>query len=376
MTIRRTRFALSAWTVAVMCAFAATAQAAEHPARFPVAAAQLQTLGIETQPLQPGSAQIRADFPAQVVVPPTAEQVVSSPVAGMVAQLLVQPGQPVAAGTPRRRLASPEFGQQPQQLLQASSRAPLARQTAQREQALFKEGIIPQRRVQEAQAALKENEAALQQARAALRLSGVPAASVERILASGAPQDSLTLSAERNAIVTALSVKPGQRVDGMTALLSLAQTDVLWLDIQLPIGERATWTADSRLNVAVDGQEIPARILSISPTVAASSQTVTLRAALEGKAERLRPGEFVSAALPLPASADSWDVPLAAVAHDGGQAYLFVRDAEGFAVRAVQVVASAGQLVRVRGALKAGEQIAVSGVVALKGAWLNAKESQ
>ena len=151
---------------------------------------------------------------------------------------------------------------------------------------------------------------------------------------------------------------------------------MLWLDIQLPIGERATWTADSRLNVAVDGQEIPARILSISPTVAASSQTVTLRAALEGKAERLRPGEFVSAALPLPASADSWDVPLAAVAHDGGQAYLFVRDAEGFAVRAVQVVASAGQLVRVRGALKAGEQIAVSGVVALKGAWLNAKESQ
>lgn len=376
MTIRRTRFALSAWTVAVMCAFAATAQAAEHPARFPVAAAQLQTLGIETQPLQPGSAQIRADFPAQVVVPPTAEQVVSSPVAGMVAQLLVQPGQPVAAGTPLLRIASPEFGQLQLQLLQASARATLARQTAQREQALFKEGIIPQRRVQEAQAALKENEAALQQARAALRLSGVPAASVERILASGAPQDSLTLSAERNAIVTALSVKPGQRVDGMTALLSLAQTDVLWLDIQLPIGERATWTADSRLNVAVDGQEIPARILSISPTVAASSQTVTLRAALEGKAERLRPGEFVSAALPLPASADSWDVPLAAVAHDGGQAYLFVRDAEGFAARAVQVVASAGQLVRVRGALKAGEQIAVSGVVALKGAWLNAKESQ
>ena len=29
MTIRRTRFALSAWTVAVMCAFAATAQAAK-----------------------------------------------------------------------------------------------------------------------------------------------------------------------------------------------------------------------------------------------------------------------------------------------------------------------------------------------------------
>ena len=376
MNTRRPRFALSAWTVAVMCAFAATAQAAEHPAQFAVAAAQLQTLGIETQPLQPGSGQLRADYPAQVMVPPTAEQVVSSPVAGMVAQLLVQPGQPVAAGTPLLRIASPEFGQLQLQLLQASARATLARQTAQREQALFKEGIIAQRRVQEAQAALKENDAALRQAKAALRLSGVSAAAVERIVASGTPQDNLTLSAERDAIVTALSVKPGQRVDGMTALLSLAQTDELWLDLQLPVGARDTWSAGSRLEVSVDEQEIPARILSISPTVSAGSQTLTLRLALEGKVARLRPGEFVSAALPLPASADSWDVPLAAVAHDGAQAYLFVRNASGFEAREVQVLASAGQLVRVRGAVKTGEQIAVSGVVALKGAWLNAKESQ
>ena len=40
------------------------------------------------------------------------------------------------------------------------------------------------------------------------------------------------------------------------------------------------------------------------------------------------------------------------------------------------VAARAGQLVRVQGELKTGEQIAVSSVVALKGAWLNAKESQ
>jgi hypothetical protein len=32
--------------------------------------------------------------------------------------------------------------------------------------------------------------------------------------------------------------------------------------------------------------------------------------------------------------------------------------------------------VRVQGSFKVGEQIAVSGVVVLKGAWLNAKESK
>jgi cobalt-zinc-cadmium efflux system membrane fusion protein len=68
--------------------------------------------------------------------------------------------------------------------------------------------------------------------------------------------------------------------------------------------------------------------------------------------------------------------PCPAVVHDGEQAYLLVRTADGFEARPVKVVVSAGQRVRVQGPLKEGEQIAISGVVALKGAWLDAKESK
>jgi hypothetical protein len=55
---------------------------------------------------------------------------------------------------------------------------------------------------------------------------------------------------------------------------------------------------------------------------------------------------------------------------------VFVRTTAGFEARAVQVAASAGQRVRVQGLLKAGEEVAVSGVVALKGAWLNQLDRQ
>ena len=130
----------------------------------------------------------------------------------------------------------------------------------------------------------------------------------------------------------------------------------------------------------MQGRDVTARILSASPTVSSGSQTVVLRAAVEGKTGLVRPGEFVTVELPIAttqaAAQGSWDVPLSAVAHDGKQAYLFVRTAAGFEARPVTVVASAGQRVRVQGPVKAGEQIAVSGVVALKGAWLDAKESQ
>ena len=368
------RIPLSAWAMATLCLLAPAAQAADQPVKFTVPNNQIQALGIQTAPLQSQAGSVKASFPAQVVVPPTAEQVISSPVAGLVAQLLVQQNQTVRSGTPLVRIASPELGQLQLQLLQASARATLARQAAKREQALFDEGIIPQRRVQEAQAGLSEAEATLNQARAALRLSGMPAATIRRIAATGKPQDSITLAATQAGIVTEIAVTPGQRVEAATALLHVAQIDTLWLDIQLPVSESANWLPGTKLKVA--GRDVTARILSVSPSVSPGSQTVVLRAAVEGKTGQVRPGEFVTVELPFAATQGSWSVPLSAVAYAGKQAYLFVRTSNGFEGRPVQVLASAGQQLRVQGPLKAGEQIAVSGVVALKGAWLNAKESK
>lgn len=368
------RIPLSAWAVATLCILASTAQAADQSVRFAVPNSQIQALGIQTAPLQSQAGPVKASFPAQVVVPPTAEQVISSPVAGLVTQLLVQQNQVVRSGAPLVRIASQELGQLQLQLLQASARATLARQAAKREQALFDEGIIPQRRVQEAQAGLSEAEATLNQARAALRLSGMSAATIARIAASGKLQDSITLAATQDGIVTEIAVTPGQRVEAATALLHVAQIDSLWLDIQLPVSESANWLPGTKLKV--QGRDVTARILSASPTVSSSSQTVVLRAAVEGKAGQVRPGEFVTVELPFAATQGSWSVPLSAVVYAGKQAYLFVRTSNGFEGRPVQAMASAGQRVRVQGPLKEGEQIAISGVVALKGAWLNAKESK
>ena len=373
MNIRLKSISIAA-VVVVFCGLTPTVRAADRPAKFAVPASQIQALGIQTAALQSQTDSVMTSFPAQVVIPPKAEQVISSPVAGLVVQLLVQQNQVVRSGASLVRIASPEFGQLQLQLLQATARATLARQAAQREQALFDEGIIPQRRVQEAQAGLKEAEAALNQAKAALRLSGMPAATIERIAASGKPQDSIALAATQAGIVTEIAVKPGQRVEAATALLRVAQTDSLWLDIQLPVSENANWPAGTM--VKVQGRDITARIMSASSTVSSSSQTVVLRAAVESKTGQIRPGEFVTVELPVAATQGSWDVPLSAVAHDGNQAYVFVRTPDGFEARPVKVVVSTGQRVRVQGPLKAGEQIAVGGVVALKGAWLDAKESK
>jgi len=374
MNKRNLRFYLCTCAVAMAYALTATAQETNRSTQFSVPNSQIQVLGIKTVTLQSQTDLIKARFPAEVVASTTARQVVSSPVAGLVAQLLVQQNQAVRPGTPLVRIASSELGQLQLQLLQATTRDKLARQSARREQSLFDEGIIPQRRVQEAQAALMEAEAVLNQAKAALRLSGMSAATIQRIAVSSKPQDSITLTATQVGIVTEITVKPGQRVDAATTLLQVTQTDSLRLYIQLPVSENTNWPAGTKIKVL--GRDVAARILSVSPIVSSSSQTVQLRAEVEGNTGQIRSGEFVTVELPLAATPGSWDVPLSAVAHDGNQAYVFVRTSQGFEARPVKVVVSARQLVRVQGSLEAGEQIAVNGVVVLKGAWLNAMESK
>ena len=341
---------------------------------FKVAPGQLQVLGIEVSPLQMQGEPVRISYPAQTVLPPSAEQVISSPVDGLVLQLLVQPNQMVRQGAPLLRLASPELGQMQLQLLQATTRASLARQTAQREQSLFGEGLIAQRRVQEAQAGLQEAEAALRQAKSALRLGGMSAAAINKVAVSGNPQESLEIVAAQAGVVTEISARAGQRVNSATALLRLAQTSVLWLEIQVPASEVGVWSPGTLLKVK--GRDVSARIMGTSALVVASSQMLLVRAVVEGKPGQLRPGELVSAELSISNTSAGWDVPVAALARDGGDAYIFVRTADGFEARPAKIMASAGQRVRVQADAKAGEQVAISGVVALKGAWLDAKEAK
>lgn len=353
-------FALAATTTLVL--------AAERSEKFTVNTQQMQALNIQVQVLKRDAEPVVLTAPAQVTVPINNEQVVSSPLGGLAVKLHVQPNQPVLIGASLLTIASQEFGALQLQLLQASSQATLAKQTAEREQALFAEGIIPQRRAQEALSAQKESEAALKQATAALRLAGLPAAAIARIASSGELEDALTLHATQAGTVIEINVKPGQRVEPMTELMHVAQTDKLALDIQVASNQSAAWKVGATLSL--QNRAGSGHVTSVSPVVSNENQSVLVRAELDSNARDLRPGEFVTVMLPLPTTSETWDVPLASLAYDDMQAHVFVKTATGFEARAVTIVVSAGQRVRIQGSLNAGETIAVSGVVALKGSWL------
>ena len=363
--------ATPALVLSALIAAPLSAQAADE---FAVTQAQMQGLGITLQRLeQPAGIQGQA-YPARVVLPPSQEQVVSAPLAGLVDRVLVGENDSVKSGQPLLRLISPALGELQLKLLEAASKSRLSQKTAQRERLLFTEGIIPERRVQEAEGAAEEDRARLQQAEAALRLAGVDATSVRKIAAGGTLQDSLTLHAKSAGTVMALDVKAGQRVAQADALMRLADTRQLWLDIQLP-ADRRSQVAIKGGQITVVGRDASATPMSLGSMVS-DSQTVTLRAQVTKGATLLRPGEYVQAQVPFASLAsaasgsESWPVPVASVVRQGDKAYVFVRTPKGFLAQQVTVLNSAGASVQVQGPLKTGQDIAVTSVIALKAAWL------
>lgn len=350
---------LSAWLV--------PAPAAEPKAEFAVSAAQLKTLGVTLLKLEQPAAIAGMAYAAKVTLPPGQEQVVSAPVAGVVDQLLVSDQQAVNAGQALLRLSSPQFGEMQLKLLETASRAWLSQKTLQREKALLAEGIIPERRVQEAEAAAQDDAARQRQAEAALRLAGIDAASIQRIAAGGTLQDGVMVRARAAGVVLGIDIKPGQRVQEADALLRLASLQTLWLDIAIP-ADRQPATFGKAATIQIVGRDATAVPLSVGAMVS-DSQTVTLRARVTRGAERLRPGEVVQAQVPFAANTAGWALPLQAVARQDDQAFVFVRTEKGFVARPVSVVSSAGASVQVTGELKPGQEVATASVIALKAAW-------
>ncbi len=344
-----------------------SSQSAQSKDEFAVSASQLQALGIKLLKLDRPTEIRGLTYPARVVVPPQSEQVLSAPVAGLVDQILIAEHQNVRSGDALVRLNSPEFGQLQLALMEAANGDRMARQTLDRERKLFKDGIIPQRRVYEAELSANDTQARLRQSQAALRLAGLDAGSINRVANGGTLMDGLTLRAKQAGTVLALEVKPGQRVASADPLVRVANLSELWLDIQIPADRSNSWSKDQ--NIMIAGSKLTAKPISVSALVS-ESQTVTLRAQVSAGEAEFSPGEFVQAQVPFTNAAGAWALPIAAVIRQDGNAFVFVRTASGFSAKPVTVIASAAQLVSVEGELKAGDEIGVSNVIALKAAWL------
>lgn len=335
-------------------------------------ATQRGALGIATAPVVAVEAGLSTPLPARVAVPNAQLQVIAAPQDGLIEALLAAEGEAVTTGQVLARIQSPRLVELQSEYLEIQARHALASGNYRRDQQLFKEGIIAERRLLETRAAYQELASSLARVRHLLTLAGLDDAALEALRTQRKLSASLLVKAPNDGIILQQLTSAGARVAASDPLYQLAQLQPLWLEIHVPLEQAGALRTGQ--TVRVSDPDLSGRIVAIGRRVHGADQGVLIRAEIGAGAEQLRPGQFVQAQLATGAGGAAFRVPRSAVFRARDTTYVFVAVAQGFHAVAVHILTEEPVHVLVQGELGADSEIAVTGVAAIKAAWLGGAE--
>lgn len=326
---------------------------------------QIKQVGILLQSLGQPTTDIQAtlSLQGQVQWSPESKVVLTSPVAGVVQQVLVQPLVAIARNSNVLTVSSPDLIQTQNEILQIRAQQQLAQQTLARERKLFSEGIIAEKRVQEAQNQVQRLSIDLSAKQRMLQFMG--GSSVNGL------NPVVSVKSPASGQVESLQVSAGQYVETGAVLGQLVNGD---LPLQLLLQASL---ADSKYihvgnTVKVEGCEITGQVQKIAPALVDNTQTQNVVVQMSANHSCLHVQQFVKAQLQShnPTALAAWTVPSAALTLKDGKHIVFVKNKNGFAAVSVDLVGENQQQSYIASTgLKLGMSIAVSGVERLKAVW-------
>jgi RND family efflux transporter MFP subunit len=328
-------------------------------------ATQVQNLGVRVaHPISSRTDQTLA-FPAQIVIPTAQLWVASAPVAGMVTSISVARGDQVQQGQPLVTLESPNFVSLQREYLHAVQQEVLLTQQLRRNTELFEGKAVPWRVVETSQTEARQASIAVAERRQMLRLSGMFDAAISRLTTEAAITAVLSVTALEAGTIIEIAIAPGQRLEQSAPLVKLARLSPLWVEIAVPASGVRAIRPGARVDV--DGYDTPGRVVLVSETADAATQTVLVRAEVPNTGE-LRPGQAAAARISFLSPAEAaWEIPYIALIRRGEITSVFVAVEGGFRLAPVRLIAEDQDHVVVSGAITDQDAVAISGVSALRG---------
>jgi membrane fusion protein, heavy metal efflux system len=335
---------------------------------LPLSPAQLKQMQVQWGHLQAQQEGLSASYPAEVVLPPTQTRVVTAPQGGLITRLTVSVGDSVKQGQVIGQLSSPDLVALQSNYLQSDTQARLHEQALKRDQELFRDGIIAQRRMQETQSAYETSQALMHERKQTLKLAGMSESQIQQLSQKRSMQNGMAIIAPISGQIMEQQQPVGARVDMAMPIYTISNPKPLWLMIQVPIAQAQQLSPGA--TVRLPRQNLTAKVDTVLRQLNKNNQTTQVRASISQGAEQLSVGQIVDVALVEHTKQGSFAVPRSAVARQGEQAVIFVQQAKGVAVTPVKVMLEQDQQLTVQADLRGNETIAVQGVAALKGHWL------
>lgn len=342
-------------------------EAAEHHEALPetvrLTAAAIAEAGIQTWSVQP------VDLEHLLVLNGTVEHdenrflEVAANVRGRVSAIPVDLGERVARGAPVLELDSVELGQ--------------AREAAQREAAALRVAERSHARAQALVAAKAISEGEFQKREGDYVAARAAAESAERTLRLyGAEGEGsrVVLRAPFAGRVLERKVTPGALAEALQPLVTIADLTRVWVFLQAYEKDLALLSTGLRVTIRAEAypqDSFTGRVDFLGSVVDEKTRTVRLRATVENRDERLRPGMFVKAQVDVPkpeAEARTiLAVPQSALQTLEDRTTLFVQTAPGvFGRRLVETGHSFEGFTEILGGIRSGDVVVTEGSFVLK----------
>ncbi|MCG5516895.1 MULTISPECIES: efflux RND transporter periplasmic adaptor subunit [unclassified Ectothiorhodospira] len=329
---------------------------------------QAQALGVEWASPAAADHSLSGRYPGVVTIPTAQLRVITARQSGVIEHLAVAEGQHVSSGDLLAEIRSPELVDTQRQYLDALNQLELARQALTRDQTLFREGLIPQRRLLETQSRQRELNNQEDQFRQQLSLAGLSEDDLRQLARTRQLSGSLQVHAPIAGTIIKQLVETGQSVDTAEPLYRLAELNPLWVETHVPLTQLDTVTLDT--SVLLPTQGLQGQVIAIGSMVHEKDQGILLRAQIHDVSEQLRPGQFLEVQLAQPLEPGHWRLPATALVRHDNETWILVDADNAFLPLPVQVVAQEDQTVVVRAALQSSNRVATRGVAAMKSIWL------
>jgi cobalt-zinc-cadmium efflux system membrane fusion protein len=303
------------------------------------------------------------------VIRPDAQQsvVIRSRTEGRVLRVAADVGLRVAAGDTLAVLEGPDATAALARHRTASAREAAARKALERADHLLDLQAISRAdrdaRHADAEAASAEAEAARQD----LSRLGLDPASTE----TGRPAE-IAVRAPVAGTVLERSLSPGLLVEKGAPLFVVASLSPVWAVVDVYEKDLGELSEHGEVEVKSDtqtGERFRGRLALIEPAVDATSRVAHVRVILDNPAGKLRPGQFVTADLPLKTGPDAsgLSIPSDAVQRFSGVTAAFVQGEAGhYELRSIEIGREAQGAVEVKQGLEAGDRVVIRGAFLLK----------
>lgn len=329
----------------------------------------IRAAGIGTSHVEPDQGKADLGFLGTVTIPQHQLRIVAAPAGGLIEAMMVAPDEPVSVGQPVAQVRSPELVEAQKNYLGALSDEALTADKLRRAKMLFEGKALPERELRVAESEFTSAKSRLDERMQILFLMGIGRDDFDTLRETRTIVSTLTVKSPVNGTVVSRNANSGEQVKSAAPLYTIGELDPLWVNIQIPAHRLATIAVGAPVLLPAYG--IEGVIIRIGRTVDPSTQSAIAVAEVNSSDGRLRPGLALTATVRIQnggevASAGrNWSVPSSSVVRHRDQSWVFMRSADGFRAKPVQVIAESARTVAIRADLHSNDEVASRGVLAL-----------